>query len=183
MEFTTEQWAAIRRRLGKNDGEPVTPAEIAAAIDVPRAPTVAAAAGGTVSEDGQVAVPQIADGTYLVDAEILRGYQERARAGDRAVHAMHVGERDVILAAAVKEGKFAQARVDYFSRLWDKDPEGTRKLVASLASGLVPVVPSGSNGEFTGDPDLPGEFEAQKAYKDLYPEDFARAERQGGGRR
>ena len=71
-------------------------------------------------------VPQISDGTYLVDGDILRGYQERAVAGDRAVHALHLAERDTILASAVADGKFAQARKPHFETLWDKDPEGTR---------------------------------------------------------
>lgn len=170
FEFTSTQMAAIRRRLGKINGEPITAADIAAAMDTPRAPTVAASAGGPDVQDVQV--PVIQEGTYLVDSEVLRNYQSRAVAGDRAVLAMHLGERDTILAAAVSEGKFGQARLEHFQKLWDKDPEGTRKLVASLAPGLVPMGgPLGSSGEFTGDPDMPGDFEAQRAYFDLYPED------------
>jgi len=162
--------AVIRRRLGKSDGEPVSADEIAAAMDVPRAP-VAASAGGP-ADDGTVTVPTIADGTYLVDGDILKRYQERALAGDRAVRAMHVGERDQILAAAVHDGKFPQARKEYFERLWDKDPDGTRSLVKSLASGLVPMDPVGSNGEFATDPDMAADFDAQKAYRTLYPDDI-----------
>ena len=170
FDFTSTQMAAIRRRLGKTHGEPITASDIAAAMDTPRAPTVNAAAGR--AEDDEVTVPSIADGTYLVDSEILKGYQERAVAGDRAVLAMHLAERDTILASAVDHGKFAQSRREHFEKLWDKDPEGTRKLVASLAPGLIPMGgPLGSAGEFTGDPDFPGDFEAQRAYFDLYPED------------
>ena len=169
FEFTHDQMAAIRQRLGKADGEPVTADDIAATMATPRAPVVAAAAGG--SDTADVQVPQISDGTYLVDGDILRGYQERAVAGDRAVHALHLAERDTILASAVADGKFAQARKPHFETLWDKDPEGTRKLVDKLAPGLIPMASVGSAGEFAGDPDLPGDFEAQRAYLDLYPED------------
>ncbi len=170
FEFTTEQMAAIRQRLGKKDGEPVTADDIAATMETPRAPAVAAAAGD--SGTPEVTVPQIGDGTYLVDGEILRGYQDRAVAGDRAVHALHLAERDTIIAAAIGDGKFAQSRKEHFESLWAKDPEGTRSLVASLAPGLIPMGgPMGSSGDFSGDPDMPGDFEAQRAYLDLYPED------------
>lgn len=180
FEFTHDQMAAIRQRLGKADSEPVTADDIAATMATPRAPVVAAAAGG--SDTADVQVPQISDGTYLVDGDILRGYQERAVAGDRAVHALHLAERDTILASAVADGKFAQARKDHFERLWDKDPEGTRKLVDKLAPGLIPMASVGSAGEFAGDPDLPGDFEAQRAYLDLYPEDRPGGAPSGGVR-
>jgi peptidoglycan hydrolase-like protein with peptidoglycan-binding domain len=180
FEFTDQQMAAIRRRLGKQDGEPVSTDELYAALDTPRAPVAAAA----LSDGAEtVEVPQITEGTYLVDGNILKEYQERAVAGDRAVRAMHVGERDTILAAAVAEGKFPSFRKAHFEQLWDRDPDGTRKLVGSLASGLVPTVPVGSNGEFAIDADMPGDFEGQQAYKALFPEDFERGQqRRRGGR-
>ena len=177
FEFTDQQMAAIRSRLGKKDGEAVTTEEVFKAVDTPRAPTVAAAAGA--SGDPDVQVPQISDGTYLVDGEILRKYQERAVAGDQAVQAMHLAERDTILATAVSDGKFSLARKPHFESLWDKDPEGTRNLVAKLAPGLVPMGPPvGFAGEFGGDPDLPGDFEGQQAYRELYPDDYAREREQ-----
>ena len=170
-EFTTQQMAAIRARLGKQEGEEITPGDIAAVFGAPQPPwPVQAAAAGT-SGTGAVEVPVIADGVHLVEANILRKYQEEALAGRRAVRAMHVAERDTILAAAIKEGKFAQSRLDHFQALWDRDPDGTRKLVASLAGGLVPMSPMGSNGDWATDPDMPGDFDGQRAYADLYPED------------
>lgn len=170
-EFTTQQMAAIRARLGKQDGEEITATDIAAVFGAPAPPwPVQAAAAGTAGT-GPVEVPVIADGVHLVEANILRKYQEEALAGRRAVRAMHVKERDGILAAAIKEGKFAQGRLDHFKQLWDRDPDGTRKLVASLAGGLVPMDPMGSNGDWATDPDMAGDFDAQRAYKDLYPED------------
>ncbi len=176
-EFTDQQMAAIRSRLGKKEGEAVTTDDIAAAMAIPRAPVVAATAGG--SDTADVQVPQISDGTYLVDGEILRNYQERAVAGDQALHRLHLNERDGILASAVTDGTFSLARKPHFEALWAKDPEGTRKLVASLAPGLVPMgPPRGFAGEFGGDPDMPGDFEGQQAYRDLYPDDYARERQQ-----
>jgi peptidoglycan hydrolase-like protein with peptidoglycan-binding domain len=170
-EFTTAQMAAIRARLGKQEGEEVAAGDIAAVFGAPQPPwPVQAAAAGT-SGDGPVEVPVIADGVHLVEANILRKYQEEALAGQRAVRAMHVAQRDGILAAAIKDGKFAQSRLEHFQTLWDRDPDGTRKLVASLAGGLVPMAAVGSNGDWASDPDMPGDFDAQRAYRDLYPED------------
>jgi hypothetical protein len=171
-EFTTQQMAAIRARLGKQEGEQISATDIAAVFGAPVPPfPVQAAAAGTAGE-GPVEVPVIADGVHLVEANILRKYQEEALAGQRAVRAMHVAERDTILASAIREGKFAQSQLDHFSALWDRDPDGTRKLVASLAGGLVPVLgPIGSNGDWATDPDMPGDFESQAAYRRLYPED------------
>jgi hypothetical protein len=56
--------------------------------------------------------------------------------------------------------------------MWDRDPDGTRKHVGALAAGLVPM--TGPRGTaFGGDPDMPGDFAEQAAYRELYPEDAA----------
>jgi hypothetical protein len=125
---------------------------------------VAASAAG----DG---LPEIGDGTYLVDAEILRDYQQRAAAGDHAVGELARNERDQVIKAAVGAGKFSQARIEHYERKWDSDPEGTRREIEALAAGLVPVG-KGPVGKMGFDPDLGGDFEGQQAYKQLYPEDL-----------
>ena len=171
VEFTAEEMAAIRQRLGKNDGEEVSHADIAAALTAgpPPAP-VAASAGTGTGDEGPVDVPQIGDGAYLVDGDILRDYQQRALAGDHAVRRLHVSERDQILAEAIRAGKFPQARLEHYQAMWDRDPDGTRNYVEAMASGLVPMGPAlGNNPGY--DPDLPGDFEGQSAYRDLYPDD------------
>ena len=158
MEFTEDQMAAIRAKLGKKDGEDITPEEIAAAFAAPAAPVAASA-------------PEIGDGTYLVDAEILRGYQQRALAGDHAVTQLRTNERDQFIAAAVGAGKFSQARTEHYTRKWDSDPDGTRREIEALAAGLVPVG-QGPTGKMGFDPDLGGDFEGQAAYRQLYPDDL-----------
>jgi len=170
MEFTTEQQAAMRSRLGLKDGEPLTPERIAAAFGAPAAPVAAA------SPDGNTELPPISDGTYLVDASILKDYQARAAAGDAAAHRLRISERDTILAAAIQEGKFPRARLEHYQKMWDGDPEGARNHVAALAAGLVPMVPTGRPGT---DADMPGDFEDQAAYRALYPDEFPAA-RTGG---
>jgi hypothetical protein len=171
VDFTTDQMAAIRSRLGKKDGDEVTAAELAAALTAPPAPTFdPAAAAAPDAGDGDGGLPQISEGTYLVDSAILRDYQQRALAGDAAAHQLRVNERDQVLAEAMRVGKFPQARLDHYRQLWDKDPEGTRQHVDALAAGLVPVG-TGAKGQPGYDPDMPGDFEQQAAYATLYPED------------
>lgn len=165
MEFSDEQMAGIRKALGKKDDEEITAAELAEAMT-----GVSAAAPAGVIRAGAVETPDISDGTYLVDGLIIKDWQERAKAGDFAVRELHIAERNTILAAAVAAGKFPQSRLPHYEQMWDKDPDGTRKHVDTLAAGLVPMVgPVGSNPNY--DPDLPGDFEGQSAYRQLYPED------------
>jgi hypothetical protein len=165
MEFSAEQLAGIRLRLGKRPGDEISGADIAAAIT--QAPQFAAAAGAGV--DGG-AVPEVGDGAYLVDGSVIREWQQRAAAGDHAVNRLRVSERDTVLASAMEEGKFPQARLDHYKSMWDRDPDGTRRYVDTLASGfVVPMGGKGTNGAF--DPDMGGDFEGQDAYRTLYPED------------
>ena len=168
VDFTEEQMAGIRRALGKQDGEDISPAEVFEAMGkINGAPVIDASAPET---------PVVGDGTYLVDAEIIKGWRDRAAAGDHAVRELAVRERDSVLAAAVVAGKFPQSRLEHYQRRWDTDPDGTRHEVETLAAGLVPMGgPAGKNPAL--DPDLPGDFEGQAAYRQLYPEDVTSGRR------
>lgn len=187
MEFTADQLAAIRAKLGLNDGQEVTADAIAAAFAAPAPPQPGQVAASGDGGDGG-GLPPIGDGTYLVDAEILRGYQQRAAAGDAAVATLHRNERDQIIRDAIRDGKFSAARQEHYERRWQSDPEGARAEIAALASGLVPVG-TGPVGKMGFDPDLGGDFEGQQAYRDLFPDDVRAASqgqpgvRQAGGTR
>ena len=168
MEFSDEQLAGIRQALGKKDGEDISAAEVAEGLT-----RMAAAAGtpaGVITAAAPDAdTPEISDGTYLVDGAIIKDWQNRAVAGDFAARQLVVRERDTVLAAAVAKGKFPQSRLEHYERMWDKDPDGARKHVESLAAGLVPMAATGSNPGY--DPDMGGDFAEQAAYRQLYPED------------
>ena len=166
VDFTEEQMAGIRKALGKKDGEEISPAEVTEAMaKLATTPRIDASAPET---------PVVSDGTYLVDSSIIEDWRNRALQGDAAVHELSIRERDSIMAAAVLDGKFPQSRLEHYQKRWDTDPEGTRREVETLASGLVPMVgPIGSNPGW--DPDLPGDFDSQAAYNRLYPDEAAPA--------
>jgi hypothetical protein len=166
MEFSEQQLAGIRAALGKKDDEDLTADEIVTAmarLNAPDLQTIDAAAPET---------PVMSDGTYLVDAEIIKDWRNRAAAGDVAVRQLTIRERDTVLAAAVSQGKFPQSRLPHYEQMWDKDPDGARKHVETLAAGLVPMRgPTGQNPGY--DPEMAGDFAEQAAYRELYPEDAA----------
>jgi hypothetical protein len=165
MEFSTDQLAGIRKALGKKDDDPLTAEEIVTAMGGLAAPPLPSEVAAGAPE-----TPALSDGTYLVDVEIIRDWQQRAVAGDHAVRQLTIRERDTVLASAVAAGKFPLSRLPHYEAMWDKDPDGTRNHVESLASGLVPMAgPTGSNPAY--DPEMGGDFEGQSAYRQLYPED------------
>lgn len=96
-------------------------------------------------------------GIVHIDASQLAELQ----AGIRDMHAVkakiEADERERAIAAAVRAGKFPTYRVEHYRRAWDIDPAGTRQLLESLQTNLVPVAASG----YAGDPDdlVSSEFE------------------------
>jgi hypothetical protein len=49
-----------------------------------------------------------------------------------------------VIAKAVTEGKFTPAQKPHFARLWDADPDGTRKLIDNLTkNSALAVMASG----------------------------------------
>src|SRR5262249_5899804 len=48
-------------------------------------------------------------------------------------------ERDQVITLAIQQGKFTPARRDHWKRLWDADPEGTRQIIGTLATSVIPI--------------------------------------------
>jgi hypothetical protein len=87
-------------------------------------------------------------------------------------------ERERVLAAAVKAGKFPRARLDHWRTAWASDPEGTRETIEkTLKAGLVPVEETGLVGGGEGDQPTDG-----PAYPDSWKKSVA-ASRRGMGDR
>jgi hypothetical protein len=174
MQLSEETIARVRAALGLADDVEVTDAHLADLAA--RAPANGggepAPAPSGVIDAATPELPVMSDGTYLVDSAIISDWRNRAMAGDAAVRELAVRERDTILGAAIFAGKFPQARLEHYQQMWDRDPDGTRRHVDTLAAGLVPMGgPAGKNPGY--DPDLPGDFDSQAAYKALYGDEPA----------
>lgn len=83
----------------------------------------------------------------LVDKAQLSSLIETARKGEIAYNQNRRNERDAFLSTAVREGRIPPASLSAYERLWDNDPEGTRKTVSLLARNIIPVASLGVNGQ------------------------------------
>lgn len=106
-------------------------------------------------------------GVVMVDESILDQLRQDAAAGQEAFNRLIRQERDATIALAINEGKFAPARREYWEKLWDRDPEGTKAAIKDLSKGLIPTNPKG----YSVDPE--GKTAEMELYNDLYPEAVA----------
>ncbi|MBM0277819.1 head maturation protease, ClpP-related [Micromonospora tarensis] len=93
--------------------------------------------------------PQV-DGTMQIDVSAWQAQQERLSRLEAEAARRRRDERDQVLAQAVQDGKFAPARTEHWTRLWDADPEGTRQVVDSLAKNVIPVAELGYSADSDG---------------------------------
>lgn len=102
-------------------------------------------------------------GVVLIDKSQLAEMVSMAKQGADAAKRMRENERDDVIEKACKDGKIALSRVAHWQTAWDKDSEGTRDALASLAPNMIPVEMSGYAGR--------GDFalsEADAAYVGLF---------------
>jgi hypothetical protein len=89
--------------------------------------------------------PVLPEGTVAIDGDTLKELQVAASRADGLYEQDRVTKRDSLLDEAQREGRIPLARRPHYSTMYDKDPEGTRKLLTAsaadggLAPGLVPV--------------------------------------------
>lgn len=102
-----------------------------------------AATGG---QQAAAAAPRKA-GTMTIDASAWDEREQRIKRLEAAAAKRAREERDDIIAAAVRDGKFAPARKPHWVRLWDADPDGTRVVIAGLARNVIPVEALGTAEE------------------------------------
>lgn len=142
VDFSTEQLAAVRVKLGLAEDSPLGPDEILAAL--------APAATETPTETPvaeKVAAGKTAAGTITIDASAWDAIQERTKRLEADAQRRARDERDEVVSAAVRAGKFPPARKEHWVRLWDADPEGTREVLAGLKPNVVPVEAQGTGVE------------------------------------
>jgi len=101
----------------------------------------------------------------LVDRAQLTELVQMAKRGDAAFIENRRNERDHFLEAACREGRFPSASLAAYKKLWDLDPEGTRKQVSLLAKNIIPVTAGGLLGD--GE-DPAAANEADLAYQGMY---------------
>jgi hypothetical protein len=167
MDFTAEQLAAVRTRLGLAADAEVSAAQVMAALAAPAAPAPAATGqgNGTGADDGTGEGPGVLDiaaslppGVVAIDQGSWEALQAQVQQGVAANARMLRSERDTALEAAIGQGKFSRARRDHWVRLWDKDPEGTKNVLATLARNTIPVADVGLAGGDVEDPEMDAEF-------------------------
>jgi hypothetical protein len=78
-------------------------------------------------------------GTVTMDAAGAAKLKSDAAKGRKAYAKQQKDEREALLSAAVKAGKFPRARKDHWRKLYKKDPEGTKAAIEDLDSNVVPV--------------------------------------------
>lgn len=134
----TEDLAALRSDLGLSDD-----ADEAAIIQAQatRLKEAQAKPDPTPTPDPDpTPEPAPADnGIVSIDKTKLDELVSKAEQGAKAREEQLVAARKAKIEAAVKAGKFAPARREHYERLHEVDPEGTEKILASLAAGLIPV--------------------------------------------
>lgn len=135
MQFSDEQLATLRSKLGLADDATLEPSQVLAAIadKTPQEPN-------TVEPEtpAQPAAKAVA-GTMVIDASAWEAQQEAIKRLEAKQAKHDRDERDDVIAQAVREGKFAPARKEHWARLWDADPEGTRQVIDGLTKNVIPV--------------------------------------------
>jgi hypothetical protein len=81
-------------------------------------------------------------GLAVVDKATLDTIAAGAKAGADLKAERDKDTRDRLIAAAVQSGKIPPARKDHYAKMYDADPEGTKTLLAEMAS----VIPLGERG-------------------------------------
>lgn len=148
MEFSDEQLAALRAKLGLPEDAALDPAALVQGIEK------LAASGGDGSPGKTT---KNAPGTVTVDQQVWDDMQTRISGLEQIRASQQRTDRERAVDDAIKAGKFAPSRRDHWLRVYEADPEGTAQLLAGLTPGQVPVDDFGMPGVGDG-PDIDAEF-------------------------
>lgn len=139
--------AGIRARLGVIDAE-ASDEQLLAAVDE------------VLAE--QTSTTTAPEGTVLMDAAALADLQAAAQEGREARAEQARGRRGAIVDEAIQEGRIAASARDKWLGHLERDEDGTRDLLASLAKNTIPVAEIGHSDEAT-DEDI--------AYDSIFPKE------------
>lgn len=159
--MTDEQRRALAASFGLNPDE-ASEADVMAAASAAAEARAAGDSSGSDADDTDTADAETEDdrqpiaarslppGAVVIDAQEL----ERLRAGTATAETLArqqaESDRDTVLAAALREGRFAPSRREHWLRAWQADPEGTRHLLTAgeeeggLAPNSIPIAARGA---------------------------------------
>lgn len=124
--------AAINQALAESQPEPTPEPE--SALEPEREPT-----------PEPTPEAQVPEGFTLIDTATLETLRVGAENGTAIAARFAKQERDETIVAAVRRGRIAVAARSDFEKRWDRDPEGTRKLLtAKIEDGGLPdnIIPT-----------------------------------------
>jgi hypothetical protein len=151
VDYTDEQMASLREILGLGE-------------EFDAAAVIEAASKLKVTAEQKVAAGsrQLPQGVIAVDQERWDVLNKRVQDAEAYQKRQQVKERDQVIAAAIRDGKFSAARRQHWVRLWDADPEGTREVLAGLQKNVIPVSDLGTAAG--GEDDL-----MEEEYRAIFP--------------
>jgi hypothetical protein len=122
--------------------------DLRAAGYTPPTPPPAAPAPPPAPEDTPPAPPgpRPPGGVVTIDSSQLAEFHAANARMAALEQRMQQRDRDDVIAAAIKDGRFGPARKAYWEKYWDADPAGAKLLITSLEKGLVPVFAAGYAG-------------------------------------
>lgn len=132
MQFSDEQLAALRTKLGLAADAELDASQIVAALTEPPQES-------EPQKTEETPVVKTAAGTMVIDASAWDAQQEAIKRLEAKQAKHDRDERDQVIAQAVKDGKFAPARKEHWAKLWEADPEGTRQVIDGLTKNVIPV--------------------------------------------
>lgn len=124
------------------------PGEDGNADSQPETPATEPNAQPAQTPQGEVApaaptAPVLPEGMVVIDQATLDNLLTGNAAAQELVNASRKKERDDLLDGAIKAGKFPKARRPHYEALLAADPDGTRQMLKTMASGLVPLSEQG----------------------------------------
>lgn len=108
------------------------------------------------------AISPDAGGAMLIDPENYKTLVNMAAQGQHAYEQMQRNERDAVLGAAVKDGRFPVSRLAAYSEMWDKNPTATKAYIELMPKQSVPTQLSGFLGAAVS------QNETDQAYEAMY---------------
>lgn len=129
--------AVLRKRLGLADD--ADDAAITEALNADPTPVEASA-----ETPDRPAVPE---GMTLVDTETWEQVKNGAEKGVAVAARLAQEDRDKVITAAIRAGKFGPGRREHYETLWASDEHGARETIANLAEGLIPGQEIGASSD------------------------------------